>query len=251
MSNVLAKTVRNCIVSRPNHTLIFADFDQIEMRVLASFSKDKGLIDAFHSDADFFVVLSRQIYNDDSIVKSDPRRQLTKNACYAKIYCAGAAKFAETAGISVQSARSFLTRFDELYPRVKKFQSEIIGVAKQRQEQEGVAYVKSILTGRRFIAEKGKEYALVNYEVQGVAAEIFKMKLVEIDSPYLILPIHDEFVLDVPNEEVPETVENVMEVMNDDTILSVPITASVGYGKRWGEKRDWNHEEWLRSLENV
>src|SRR5690606_7549861 len=112
----------------------------------------------------------------------------------------------------------------------------------QRLVQEGVAYVKSPLTGRRHIADEGREYALLNYLIQGTAAEIFKMKLLELDAAglgeYMILPVHDEVIMDVPRDVEQDVIKTIRDIMNDDTLLSVPITAGVSRGERWGEKED-------------
>lgn len=254
--------VRNCIKSRytpndlwPNKgdftvqdavkhgSLIMCDFDQIEMRMLAHFADERGMIEAFKSDGDFFVNLARQIFNDDTIVKGDPRRQITKNAGYAKIYSAGIAKFAQTAGISRAQAQDFLARFDALYPGVMRFQTSVLNAAMERQRESGFAYARSPLTGRRHVADKGKEYALINYLVQGAAAEVNKKKLIELDavgiSDFMYATVHDEVLLDAPGSEVLDVVHVLNQVMNDDQLLSVPITAGVSFGNRWGQKIDW------------
>src|SRR5690606_18620866 len=122
------------------------------------------------------------------------------------------------------------------------FQQEVERVAFSRLAQEGVAYVTSPLTGRRHVADPGREYALVNYMIQGTAAEIFKTKLLELAAAgldeYMILPVHDEIILDVPRDVQDSVVETIRDIMNDDTIISVPITAGVASGERWGEKVD-------------
>jgi DNA polymerase-1 len=224
-------------------SLIMSDFDQIEMRMLAHFAQEQGMIDAFKSDGDFFVNLARQIFQDDTIVKKDPRRQITKNAGYAKIYSAGIQKFALTAGVSVAQARDFLARFDALYPRVRAFQNEVLATAMQRQNEVGIAYARSPLTGRRHVADRRKEYALINYLVQGAAAEVNKMKLLELDAAglgdFMFATVHDEVLLDVPGDRVLDTVDTLNKIMNDSTMLSVPITAGVSFGAQWGRKRDW------------
>lgn len=241
--NALAAVIRNCIIPRDeNHILLMSDFDQIEMRVLAHLANDDAMRAAFGLDVDFFTHMARQVYGDPSITKSDHRRQVTKNAGYAKAYGAGAPKFAKTAGITLDQALEFLANFDRLYPGVRRFQQEVERVAFSRLAQEGVAYVTSPLTGRRHVADPGREYALVNYMIQGTAAEIFKTKLLELAAAgldeYMILPVHDEIILDVPRDVQDSVVKTIRDIMNDDTIISVPITAGVASGERWGEKVD-------------
>jgi len=265
-TNRFADVVRNCFTSRwippevMDHfdasnepftekdaqkygSLIMCDFDQIEMRMLAHFAKEEGMINAFKSDGDFFVNLARQVFQDETITKKDKRRQITKNAGYAKIYSAGVAKFAATAGIPVSQARDFLTRFDQLYPGVLRFQNEVLQLAMERQRETGYAYARSPLTNRKYVADKRKEYTLINYIVQGAAAEVNKRKLIELDAAglgeFMFATVHDEVLLDVPPGQAYDVVNTLNEVMNDDKLLSVPITAGVSFGAQWGRKKDW------------
>lgn len=251
-SNLAANVVRNCIVAREGHTLIMCDFDQIEMRCLAHVANELAMISAFKSEGDFFLNLASQIYGTTITDKKDTRRQVTKNAGYAKIYGAGVAKFAVTAGIDEEQARSFLMRFDELYPGVRRFQDAVQQMAYETHATEGMPYVRSPLTARRYVADLGKEYTLVNHMIQGMASELFKTKILELDAaglgPWLIVPVHDEAILDVPNEFVPDVVNTLEGIMNDEKILSVPVTAGVSFAKRWGEKEDWDIDRWRKSI---
>lgn len=244
-SNPAATTVRNCYTTRygGDGCLVFCDFDQIEMRGLAHMSQDEGLRNAFLSPDDFFIVLARSVFNDATISsKKDPRRQVVKNVGYGKIYGAGISKLALTARISEEQAAAAMHAFDASFPGVRAFQNRVQRVALERKKTEGVGYVRSPLTNRRHPSDDGKEYALVNYLVQGLAAEMFKMKLIELDNAglgqYMILPVHDEVILDVPNHAYPDVIATLKDVMNDDTILSIPITAGLARGERWGSKVD-------------
>lgn len=243
-----ATAIRNCITTRyEDGALLMCDFDQIEMRCLAHVSGDPGMIAAFKdTSTDFFVTLGRVIFNDPDMVKSDKRRQLVKNGGYAKIYGAGLAKFAATAKVSTDVARSFLARFDEMFPGGRTLANTVQRVAMERAVSDGQPFVRSPLTGRKQIADSGKEYALTNYMLQGVAAEILKMKILELDAAglgqWMVAPVHDEIILDVPGEHLDEAVAVLRKVMNDDSLLSVPVSASVSYGKRWGEKMAWPGE---------
>lgn len=224
-------------------SLIMCDFSQIEMRLLAHFAAEEAMIAAFRGDEDFFVALARQIFQDPTITKKDPRRQITKNSGYAKIYGAGVRKFALTAGIPESQAREFLARFDSLYPGVKRFQFETLDAAMRMKPDYGYAFTRSPFTNRRLVADDRKEYALVNYKIQGAAAEILKRKLLELDAAglgaWMFAPVHDEVLLDVPGEHVRDVVRTLQRIMNDDQLLSVPIEAEVSYGRRWGQKSDW------------
>jgi DNA polymerase-1 len=251
--NRAAITIRNCFSARPGHTLLMCDFDQIEMRILAYLSKDPGLLAAFHAERDFFIDMACRLFDVEDMAKSDPRRSLTKNSSYAKVYMSGIAKLAVTAGVSEGAAAKFMKTFDEMFSGVSTFISETMEEAMGAVQTEGVAAVYSPLTGRRHTADKYKEYAIVNYKIQGTAAEIFKMKILEIDAAgmgqWLSLPVHDEVIMDVPNEHVPDVVQALGQIMNDNQIIApVPVSASVSYGQRWGSKRSWDLDEWRASL---
>lgn len=251
--NRAAITVRNCISARPGHTLLMCDFDQIEMRILAYLSRDEAMLAAFLSDADFFTSMACQLYDLESMAKSDSRRQLTKNSMYAKSYGSGIAKFALTAGIPEAEAKIFMELVDVTYPGIPKFIRDVNSLVMTRRHQEGEAYVRSPLTGRKHVGDRNKEYALVNYLIQGLAAELFKMKVLEVDAAglgqWLTMLVHDEVVLDVPNEHVVDAVHTLERVMNDaDVLAPVPVSASVSFGQRWGEKSDWNASLWRESL---
>lgn len=239
-----ATRVRRSVRRRtPGHTMVMCDFDQVEMRIMADFCGDPGLKRAFNGDIDFFTTLARSVYADETIEKKNPKRQVVKNAGYATIYGAGLEKFAVTAGISIEQARLVRHRWDQLYPGTHKFQNAIINLAIERREVEGTPYVRCPITGRKQVADAGKEYALVNYLIQGAAASIFKQKLVALDEAglgqWMVVPVHDEIVLDVPTEEVPNVVRTLESIMNDNEALSVPLSASVSYGETWGDKQDW------------
>jgi DNA polymerase I-like protein with 3'-5' exonuclease and polymerase domains len=239
-----AETIRNCFDTRygPDGKLLFCDFDQIEMRLLGHLSQDAGLIKAFHSENDFFVELARAIFMDPDLVKKDPRRSVTKNVGYAEIYGAGIAKMAKTAGVPEEQVRVVKTRFDTLYPGVKRFKNAVEHLAWQRKRDEGISYAKSPITKRHHVADENKVYALVNYLIQGTAAEVFKKALLKLDSAglgkFMVVPVHDEIVLDVPLTHFNEAVEALRDNMNDRTSFAVPITASVASGYRWGAKED-------------
>lgn len=240
------KVVRNCVRARDGYTLVFADFDQVEMRGLAIMSEDPGLIAAFHSPDDFFVNLARNVYRDDGILKDDPRRQVIKNTGYAKIYGAGVAKLAITAGIDQQQAQFASSTWDAEYPGSKYFAHQTFAEAMQNLATHGSSFTRCPLTGRKHVADRGKEYALVNYKIQGWAAALFKQKLLEADAAglgeYMILPVHDEVILEVPNSDLKDVVHTLRKCMNDDKQFPVPITASVATGERWGEKKEWTEE---------
>jgi DNA polymerase-1 len=241
--------IRNCFVADEGNQWVKFDFGQIEMRLFAHLSKDPELIKLFHTDVDPFLGATRQIFRDETISKEDIRRQRMKNAFYAKLFGAGTDQFARTAGIRTQSgeldlseASAFLIRLDQMYPGIRAFQREVEAIANLRKMQEGEAYIRSPLTNRKHVADDGRVYSLVDYIMQGTAGEILKMKMLEADQAglgeFMILSVHDEIDLDVPEDQVDDAVETLQMIMNDDKLLSVPLTAVGSVGQRWGDLKD-------------
>lgn len=242
-NNPAASVVRNCIAAEAGHTLLFCDFSQIETRILAHLSEDPGLIAAFYAPEDFFVSLARTVFNDPGITKKDPRRNVIKTLVYAKIYGAGLAKMASGLGIEIDEMKRVIDAFDAAYPGIRRFQDKVYAEAMERKRHTGNAYVICPITGRKHVAEPNKEYALVNYLIQGMAAALFKMKLLELRAaglgPYMMAPVHDEVISHVPDDKLEWAAVVLDEIMNDNKILKVPVQAEIQYGKRWGEKKDW------------
>jgi len=239
----LSRIIRNCIVAGPGKQLIMVDFDQVELRIMAHLSRDPGLAAAFALDEDFFVSLTRGIYKDPTINKEDPRRDLTKSYVYATLYGAGNDKLATTTGVPLAEVEQLSRDFAESYSGVPDFQQEVQRRARLRAREEEFPYTRSPLTNRRFIGEIGKEYKLVNFTIQGMAAEILKTKLLELDAAglgdALRLPVHDEVIVEVDHGDVEEAVHILNGVMNDADLLTIPLTAGVSIGERWGEKKDY------------
>lgn len=231
--------IRDCFIPRDGRRLISCDYDQIEMRMLAHFANSEGMRRVFASGDDIFTWMAQSIFQDTTITKKDARRQITKSAAYAKGYGAGAEKFSETAGIDTGQASAFYRSYDATFPELVQLARDVEAVANDRQQSEGQAYVVSPY-GRRHVLGRGDgAYKLVNYLTQGTAADIFKRKLVEMAAAgldeYLVLPIHDEFILDVPADAVAQAQETINRVMPEMS-FSVPITVGIDVIDRWGEK---------------
>ena len=233
-------TVRNAFIPREGHTLLSSDYDQIEARLCAHFAEDRGMIEAFAGEDDFFYALSSEIFGKPIPEIMKEERQLTKNTTYGKIYGAGVETMAGTAGVDLAVMAGVVNSFDARFPGVKLLQNRINEAAHQRHRSEGVAYIRTPY-GRRLIADDDKEYTLTNYLIQSHAAEILKRALVAMDAAdlgdYMILPVHDEVVFDVPNDLVDEVQPVIRDCMSDLENYLVPITASPEViNGAWGSK---------------
>jgi DNA polymerase-1 len=238
--NPAAIAIRNCFVPSEGNRLLMADFDQVELRLMAHFSQDPTMLEVLSGTNDPFTEFARRIYDDPTLEKKDPRRQLTKNASYAKAYGAGPEKFSATAGVSLEQGRAFLEIFDQTFPGVRRFQTFVQQKAEERMRAVGEAYVMTP-AGRRLKCEDDKFYKLVNYLIQGTAADVLKQKLVELDmaglGEFLILPVHDEVILDVPEDKVAEVAREVEHIMTERHEFAVALPVGVeGPYERWGQK---------------
>lgn len=233
--------VRDAFIPRAGKALISTDYDAVEMRMFVDFARDPGMIEAIsEGDVDVHTAMARIAYNDDSITPKDPRRQIMKNGNFAKVYSAGPSKFAETIGVSLQEAEAFFKMYNSRFPGVDVFQRTVINVGKQRAESDGKAWAKTKM-GRLQVADsKDKVYTLVNYLVQGSCADVLKQALVDLDNAgygeALLLPVHDEVLVEVPTEEAETHMRGISSVMAR-TDFVVPLTASSeGPFSRWGDK---------------
>lgn len=232
-----ASHIRDAMIPRDGHRLLVADYSNMEMRVMAHFSQDEVLLDTFARGLSAHDVSAERIFGPGF---TKAQRQLTKNAGFAKIYGAGLEKFALTARMDVQAARSFLAQYDRLHGGVVRFMRELTNEVARLEREEGVGYV---LTphGRRHPVDQGKAYTAVNYLIQGWCADLFKEKMLELDAagagPYLVVPVHDELVFDAPEDvmgDLRALVEEVMPVMPPR--ISTPLTIEADEFARWGDK---------------
>jgi len=241
-----ANAIRSCLTATnggESHKLLLCDFDQFEQRIQASYSGDVKLRSLFaEADAggpDYFTLLARDIYQDPTLQKSDPRRTSTKNTIYAEGYGAGIPKLAMTAGVSIDEMKQFMATFGHAYPQRKKWSEDLIKLAEQRYDTEGTAYIRSPLTGRKLPAlYRDKAYTLVNYFVQGTQAEALKMKTLELRKAGIddiVLLVHDEVISDIPNEDIEEASHIITETMNDNEMFEgIHLTAGLDIVERWG-----------------
>jgi DNA polymerase-1 len=232
-------TVRNAFIARQGNGLITCDYDQIEARLAAHFAQDQAMCNAF-SDGDFFYALASQIFGLPVEQIEKEMRQLTKNTTYGKLYGAGPPKMAQTAGVPLDQMLPVVQGFDRAFPGIQQLQRKINETARYRQQHEGAAYIVTP-RGRRLLADDDKEYTLTNYLIQSHAAEILKQALVTMDAAglgdYMILPVHDEVVFDVPLDLHEEVLPIIEACMSNRTDYMVPITASPEViDGAWGSK---------------
>lgn len=227
-----------------DHVIITSDLDQVEFRMFASLSQDPNLISLFNrADAegsDPFTEIGRQVYQDPTMQKSDKRRNLIKGTVYGRLYGAGVSKQAITAGVAKSQMQLVSDSFDSNYPGMAYFQKQIEDTGMRRLRAEGQGYVNT-WTGRRLPCDEDRVYTLVNYLIQGGAAEVFKSNLVKLDqadlTELLIVPVHDEIVLNAPRKDVEEIKHIVQQCMTTTEGWAVALTSGIdGPMETWGDK---------------
>lgn len=234
------------IPSNPDESIVSCDYSQVELRLMAHFSQDKALIQAFkdadRTGEDFFSNLGKQIYNNPDFGKKDPRRKLVKSTMYGLIYGAGPEKMAETAGIPVRDMQEVVEAVHRTFPGIKNFMMEIENTGNKREREEGVAYITTG-TGRKIPADKGRIYSLLNYTLQGNAAEIMKKAVVRLDAagygPFMKMVIHDEVVFSIPDHLVESALPEISEIMSvTDGSFAVDLLAEAEgpFKNSWGDK---------------
>jgi DNA polymerase-1 len=238
-------TVRRAFIPKDeNHVIITSDLDQVEFRMFSTMSQDANLINLFNmadaTGSDPFTEIGREVYADPAMQKSDKRRGLIKGVVYGRLYGAGIAKQALTAGVPEEQMRAVSNAFDDRYPGMATFQKKVEDIGMRRLRSEGQGYVNT-WTGRRLPCDEDRVYTLTNYLIQGGAAEIFKSNLVKLDqadlTELLIVPVHDEIVLNAPREDAEEIKHIVRQCMTTTEGWSVPLTADVdGPLENWGAK---------------
>ena len=227
-----------------DHVIVTSDLDQVEFRMFASLSQDTNLISLFNkadaTGSDPFTEIGREIYNDPNMQRSDKRRNLIKGTIYGRLYGAGVSKQALTAGVPENQMRTVSDSLDTRFPGMALFQRQIEDVGMRRLKAEGQGYVFT-WTGRRLPCDEDRAYTLLNYLIQGGAAEVFKSNLVKLDqadlTELLIVPVHDEIVLNAPRKDVEEIKRIVKECMTTTEGWAVPLTSGIdGPMENWGEK---------------
>lgn len=226
--------------------LISCDYSQVEMRLLAHFSGDAALQAAFKeadlTGGDFFVSIGRQVYNDPTFSKKDPRRGLMKGVMYGAAYGSGIQKMADTAGVTFEEMKKVSDDIFGAYPGIKRFMTETEALGKQREESEGVGYIVTG-TGRHIPADPGKMYTLTNYTLQGTAAELMKKAIVRLDAAgygeFMLMAIHDEMIFSMPADMVEKALPEIEELMsycNGEFAVDLPAEPEVIGKVSWGEK---------------
>lgn len=234
-----AKDVRDCFLAEEGYSLISLDYSQIELRLLAHFSRDPALLAAFRADEDIHARTAISIFGD----AQPAHRTIAKSINFGLIYGMGAGKLSDSLGIARAEAKSYIERYFAAFCTIKEFLQSI------KSDAKADGYVSTLFGRRRYFdfanARNNMVYAsyereAVNTKFQGSAADIIKKAMVEIspllsDEARLILQIHDELIFEVRDDLAQSFGARAQEIMQSAASLNVPLKTSLNIAKRWGE----------------
>jgi DNA polymerase-1 len=240
------RRVREAFVAEPGHLLLSADYSQIELRVLAHLSGDPTLVDTFRRGEDVHDRTSREIFGPLSGVPPGEQRRISKMVNYALLYGKSAFSLAKDIGVSRKEAERFIEAYFARYPKVRAFIDETIVKARE------TGHVRTLLgrlrrlpdlRAKSFPVRMEAERQAMNTPVQGSAADLIKQAMIDLHRQLasrgmrsrLILQIHDELLLEVPEVEAEAARALVTEVMEGALKLDVPLVADARLGRSWAE----------------
>jgi DNA polymerase-1 len=230
--------VRDAFIAREDHVLLLVDYDTIEYRLFAHYAGMTEILEAARAGVDMHTRTAQQIYQKEEISKDE--RSLTKNATYAKLYGAGAPQFSRTAKVSETQGTAFYNAYEATFPEVVNFHRKLEDLALRRKAEDGEPWIRTNYGRRLSLMPGGGEYMLVNYLIQGTAADVLKDAMVQLDlaglSKYLLLPVHDELVFDIPRSEIDELEPEIIETMTFKDRFACPLTVDAKRVDRWGDK---------------
>ena len=242
------KEIRQAFLPREGWVLLDADYSQIELRLMAHFSGDAAMVDAFRNGEDIHARTASEIFDVPPEWVTPELRSRAKAVNFGLIYGISGFGLSRNTGVSRREAGEFIARYFEKYPGVKRFMDESASEGARR------GYALTLMGRRRYlpelqspkapIREFGKRAAM-NTPVQGTAADIIKLAMVRVDQALrdnglqsrLILQVHDELLLECPPEEAQQVSGLLRQAMEEVITLRVPLVAEVHQGANWAEAK--------------
>ncbi len=240
----LGRAIRGAFVARPGWLLVDADYSQIELRVLAHMSGDKTMINAFLMDQDIHARTAAEVYGVPLEEVTHQMRSASKAVNFGIVYGISEFTLARNIGVSRYEAKDFIDRYFERYPGVKAYMDAAV---KKGHEQ---GYVTTLMNRRRYLPElNSPNYAVrafgercaMNSPIQGTAADIIKLAMIAVDRALreegfrakLILQVHDELIVEAPEDEAERVRELLRRCMEGVMTLAVPLRTDISIGGDW------------------
>ena len=240
------RRIREAFIAPPGHCIISADYSQIELRIMAHLSADNGLLSAFAQGEDIHRATAAEVFGVMPLEVSDDQRRAAKAINFGLIYGMSAFGLAKQLGIERSAAQTYIDRYFDRYPGVARYMEET------RQSAHHHGYVETVFGRRLWLPDlkagqqgrrQGAERAAINAPMQGTAADLIKMAMVAVQdwldkerlATRLIMQVHDELVLDVPNAEREQVQTALGPLMTQVAKLKVPLVVDIGVGQNWEE----------------
>jgi len=240
------RRIREAFVPESGSVLLAADYSQIELRIMAHLSGDEGLLAAFAENQDIHRATASEVFSTAlEDVDSDQRRS-AKAINFGLIYGMSAFGLARQLGTGRSEAQSYIELYFDRYPGVKAYMEQIRTQAREQQFVETIFGRKLYLpdiSSSNHARRQGAERAAINAPMQGTAADLIKLAMLAIDSwlteqaleTRMIMQVHDELVLEVPDSELKDVPETIASLMSGVAQLRVPLRVDVGSGANWAE----------------
>ena len=243
----ISREIRKGFVSSNLDSYLFAaDYSQVELRIMAHFSNENELIHSFKNNIDIHSRTAANIFKVKTEDVDFTQRRTAKVVNFSIMYGAGPFRLSQELDISLKEAKNIIEAYFDTYPGIKTFMENTLSNAREK------GYVETLL-GRRRYADgltssnmnivKAEERACINMPIQGTAAELIKIAMINVHKKIneaklkskMILQIHDELLFDVPKNEI-ETLSNLVKYEMENAIkLKIPLKVDCDYGKNWFE----------------
>jgi len=243
----IGRSIRNAFIAgHSDQQILSADYSQIELRVMAHISNDRGLTEAFQNHEDIHTTTAAKVFGISAKEVDRNMRRKAKEVNFGIMYGIGPYGLSSRLEISQAEAKDIIQRYFARFPKVQQYINDTIATAKRN------GYVNTLLGRRRYIPDirsnnqtvrQNAERQAINMPIQGTAADMIKLAMIRIDSDFtnenlkssMLLQVHDELVFEVYKKEI-ETVRSIIgRNMKEALPLSVPIEVDVGVGKTWLE----------------
>ena len=240
----LGRAIREAFIARPGYVLVDADYSQIELRVLAHMSEDQTMRSAFLEGQDIHARTAAEVYGVPLEEVTPQMRSAAKAVNFGIVYGISDFTLAKNISATRQEARAFIQRYFARYPGVKRFMDEAVRLGHERGYAQTLSgrrrYLPELASGNFNVRAFGERCAM-NSPIQGTAADIIKLAMIAVDEALrredlkakLILQVHDELIVESPQEEVERVRTLVRSCMEGVMDLSVPLKTDISVGRNW------------------